>query len=232
MKREISLDTETTGLNAFKGDRLVEIGCVEMIDHIATDKYFHCYINPLREVPDEAVKIHNLTTEFLSDKPVFDEIADKFLDFIGDSELVIHNAPFDMGFINNELGLSGRELISMDRVTDTLVMAKQMFPGGDSKSLDALCRKFSIDNSSRTKHGALLDAQLLAEVYLELKGGREPSFIAGVKKKNINIGNNQAMENINREYHKPRDFPLSTEEINADKDFLSNLKDAIWNKIK
>lgn len=227
MVREISLDTETTGLSFNDGDKLVEIGCVEMIDNVATNNVFHVYINPERDVPEEVVKIHGITGEFLSDKPVFKDIADDFLSFISDSNLVIHNASFDMGFINNELKMAGYDIIPMSRVIDTLALAREMFPGGDSKSLDALCKKFDIDNSSRIFHGALLDASLLAKVYLELRGGREPTFIgnynAGKKKKVIK-------DNVKNEkiFHEERFFPPSEEELKAHNEFINNMKRHLW----
>jgi len=226
MKREITLDVETTGFNALSGDRMVEIGCVELINHVATEKNFHVYLNPLRDVPEEVVKIHGLTTEFLADKPTFPEIADDLLEFIGDADIIIHNASFDMGFINNELELANKELIRMNRIIDTLAIAKRMFPG-DSKSLDALCRKFGIDNSSRTKHGALLDAELLAEVYLELIGGHEPTFMMG-NLKDLQNG----VSKVERAFHAPREFPISDEEIRLHEEFLDKITNPIWRKEK
>jgi len=226
MEREIVLDVETTGFNALSGDRMVEIGCVELINHVATEKDFHVYLNPLRDVPEDVVKIHGLTAEFLADKPTFPEIADDLLDFIGDADIIIHNASFDMGFINNELELANKKLITMNRVIDTLAIAKRMFPG-DSKSLDALCRKFGIDNSSRTKHGALLDAELLAEVYLELIGGHEPTFMmSGLK--DIQKSENK----IERTFHAAREFPIPDEEIRLHEEFLDKITNPIWRKEK
>jgi len=170
--REIVFDTETTGLNALGGDRLVEIGCVELHNHIATGRTFHTYINPRRAVTADAVAIHGLDDAFLSDKPNFEAIVDGFLDFVGDSPLVAHNATFDRGFINMELRLSERPEFSDERFRDTLVLARRRHPAGPN-SLDALCARYKIDNSARTKHGALLDAEILAEVYVELLGGRQ-----------------------------------------------------------
>ena len=221
MEREIVLDVETTGLSALSGDRMVEIGCVELINHVATEKNFHIYLNPLRDVPEDVVKIHGLTAEFLADKPTFPEIADDLLDFIGDADIIIHNASFDMGFINNELELANKELIAMSRVIDTLAIAKRMFPG-DSKSLDALCRKFGIDNSSRTKHGALLDAELLAEVYLELIGGHEPTFMMSNLKELQN-----GVNKVEKPFHAPRKFPVSDEEIRLHEEFLDKITNPI-----
>ena len=173
--REIAFDTETTGLDPRSGDRLVEIGGVELINHVATGRTFHVYINPERDVPEGAFAVHGLSTEFLSDKPKFAEVADDFLAFVGDATLVIHNASFDMGFINMELGRLGRPPIPQNQVLDTLAMARRKFSSGPY-SLDALCSRFGIDNSRRTKHGALLDSELLAEVYLELLGGRQTAL--------------------------------------------------------
>lgn len=226
MQREVALDVETTGLSALSGDRMVEIGCVELINHVATEKNFHIYLNPLRDVPEEVVKIHGLTAEFLADKPTFPEIADDFLDFIGDADIVIHNASFDMGFINNELELANKELITMSRVIDTYTIAKRMFPG-DSKSLDALCRKFGIDNSARTKHGALLDAELLADIYLELIGGHEPTFMMG-NLKDMQNGASRA----ERPFHAARAFPVPDDEIKLHEAFLDKITDPIWRKEK
>ena len=177
MVREIVFDTETTGLSPEKGDRLVEIGAVELINHLPTGKTYHQYINPERDVPEEVVAVHGLTEEFLKDYPVFADIAADFIEFVGDDGiLVAHNATFDMNFINYELKKIGREEYSFDRVIDTLEIARKMFPGAKN-NLDALCKRFGVDNSSRTLHGALLDADLLAQVYLELLGGDEPSML-------------------------------------------------------
>ena len=173
--REIVLDTETTGLDPAAGHRIVEIGCIELVNHIATGRHFHTYVNPDRDMPTGAFEIHGLSTEFLAAHPTFDLIAERFLAFIGDAPLVIHNAEFDMRFINAELSRLGRPAIPAVRAVDTVRMARMKFPGAQA-SLDALCRRFGIDNSARTKHGALLDAELLAEIYLELIGGRQPGL--------------------------------------------------------
>jgi len=170
--REISFDTETTGLNPRGGDRLVEIGGVELINHVPTGKTYHVYINPQRDMPEAAFNVHGLSEEFLSDKPLFADVADEFLAFVGDAVLVIHNAAFDMGFINMELERAGRRLISNSQVLDTLELARRKHPTGPN-SLDALCSRYGVDNSRRTKHGALLDSEILAEVYLELIGGKQ-----------------------------------------------------------
>lgn len=173
--REIVLDTETTGFEPEAGDRIVEIGAVELFNHLPTGKIYHQYINPERSMPTEAFEVHGLGDEFLSNKPKFAEIAQAFVDFVGDAKLVIHNASFDMKFINAELGWVNRKLIPNDQAIDTLAIARNKFPGAPA-SLDALCRRFGVDNSGREKHGALLDSELLAEVYLELIGGRQPDF--------------------------------------------------------
>jgi DNA polymerase-3 subunit epsilon len=173
--REIVLDTETTGFEPAEGDRIVEIGAVELIGHIPTGRTYHQYINPKRAMPKEAFEVHGLGDEFLADKPVFADIASAFLEFIGDAQLVIHNASFDMKFLNAELAWVNLPLIAMERAVDTLAIARRRFPGSPA-SLDALCRRFGIDNSPRTLHGALLDSEILAEVYLELIGGRQPDF--------------------------------------------------------
>jgi DNA polymerase-3 subunit epsilon len=173
--REIVLDTETTGLDPAKGDRVVEIGALELMSHVATGRTFHVYINPERDVPAEAEAVHGLSTAFLKDKPVFAAIASEFLAFIGSDTLVIHNAGFDMGFLNSELDYLGHPPILPERVVDTLHIARQKHPMGPN-SLDALCKRYGVDNSRRTKHGALLDSELLAEVYLELVGGRQTAL--------------------------------------------------------
>lgn len=170
-KREIVLDTETTGLSPRQGDRLVEIGCVELINHVPTGETHHVYVNPERDMPEEAFKVHGLSDEFLRDKPVFADVAQGFLDFLGDATLVIHNAPFDMGFLNAELEWIGRPALT-NPVIDTVMLARKVHPGA-RVSLDALCKHYGVDNSRRALHGALLDSEILAEVYLELIGGRQ-----------------------------------------------------------
>ncbi len=173
--REIVLDTETTGFDPDTGDRIVEIGALELINHVATGVTFHEYINPERDMPQSAFEVHGLSAEFLSDKALFADIVDPFLEFIGDAPLIAHNASFDMKFINAELKRANREVLPLGRAIDTLLIARKKYPGA-AASLDALCRRFNVDASGRTLHGALLDSQLLAEVYLELIGGREPGL--------------------------------------------------------
>lgn len=225
--REICFDTETTGFNPQAGDRLVEIGAIELINHLPTGKVFHKYINPLREVPEEVVKVHGLTNEFLADKPTFAEIAQEWVDFIGDDGIfVAHNAEFDMNFINYELKNLGYKTYNSDRVIDTLAIAKSLFPGARN-NLDALCKRFNIDNSARTFHGALLDAELLADVYLQLLGGDEPSinFVGNDKK---TLLHNEVLFD-NKKKLPQRVFSVSDEEEKLHNEFMqNNLKSPIW----
>ena len=174
--REIVLDTETTGLDPFNGDRIVEIGCLELVNRLPTGKTYHVYINPERDMPREAEAVHGLSAAFLADKPVFAEIAEEFIAFVKGAALIIHNAAFDMKFLNAELALMGRDDLRGAEIIDTLTMARKKFPGAPA-SLDALCRRFGVDNSGRDLHGALIDSELLAGVYLELSGGRQPGLV-------------------------------------------------------
>jgi DNA polymerase-3 subunit epsilon len=174
--REIVFDTETTGLDPLQGDRLVEIGCIEMVNRYPTGKTFHFYFNTERDMPEGAFRIHGLSIDFLKDKPLFAEKADELIAFIGDAQLVAHNAMFDLGFLNAELARAGRGGVSRERIIDTLLLARRKHPGGSNR-LDDLCTRYSVDNSRRTKHGALLDAELLAEVYVELIGARQASLV-------------------------------------------------------
>ena len=176
--REVVLDTETTGLNPAEGHRVVEIGAVELIDETLTGKAFHVLINPEREVPEDAIRVHGHTEAILRDRPIFAHVADDFLAFVGDAKLIIHNAEFDIAFVNAELTRIGRQPISMDRVVDTLVLARRKHPG-QANSLDALCDRYQIDRSRRTRHGALLDAEILVEIYYELMGGRQRLLALG-----------------------------------------------------
>jgi DNA polymerase-3 subunit epsilon len=171
--RQIILDTETTGLETSNGHRIIEIGCVEMVDRRLSGKHYHQYINPQRDIDDGALEVHGISREFLEDKPVFSEVAEDFIDFIDGAELIIHNAPFDVGFLEHEMSLLGREDRLLDHATvlDTLVLARDLHPG-QRNSLDALCKRYEVDNSSRTLHGALLDAEILADVYLAMTGGQ------------------------------------------------------------
>lgn len=228
--REIVLDTETTGFEPSEGHRIVEIGAVELMNHVPTGRTYHQYINPDRAMPQEAFAVHGLGDDFLRDKPRFGAIAQDFLDFIGnDSKLVIHNAAFDMKFLNAELGWAQKPLIPADRALDTLAMARRKFPGSPA-TLDALCRRFGIDNSARTLHGALLDSEILAEVYLELIGGRQPGF-------GLNIDPVQAKSAVSSTEWRPRPRPvplpprLTEAEAEAHAAFVAKLGDgAIWKR--
>lgn len=226
MVREIVFDTETTGFKAEDGEKLVEIGAIELINHMPTGRTYHQYINPMKEVPEEAFKVHGLSYSFLKDYPKFSEIADDWLEFVGDdSILVAHNASFDINFVNYELKQINRPTYSWDRVVDTLEMARNLFPGARA-SLDALCRRFSIDNTERTLHGALLDAELLAKVYLELLGGVEPTMLDDEKKSGTK---NIFSAHGDKNFREARVFALSEEDIKANEEFLkSKLKNPIW----
>lgn len=228
MVREIVFDTETTGFDAAKGDRLVEIGAVELINHLPTGRVYHQYINPQREVPEDAFKVHGLSYEFLKDFPTFDQVVDEWLEFVGDDAvLVAHNATFDITFCNFEQKALNKAEFDWGRVVDTLEIARNMFPGS-RVNLDALCKRFGIDNSNRTKHGALLDAELLAEVYLQLIGGQEPSMMFDDKKPAQKAATSTSVS-VERKYREPRNFSLSAEEIQCHNDFLAaKIKNAIW----
>lgn len=226
MVREIILDTETTGLDPATGDRIVEIGAVELLNHLPTGRTFHVYINPERDMPKEAEAVHGLSGAFLKDKPVFAAIAQDFLEFIADDVLIIHNASFDMAFINAELGFLRLPAVLPERVVDTLHMARQKHPGAGN-SLDALCRRYGIDNSKRTKHGALLDSELLAEVYLELIGGRQTALIleASVTKKAATV----VAAQISQQRPTPLASRLTEAERAAHADFVVQLgENALW----
>ena len=229
--REIVLDTETTGFEPEQGDRIVEIGAVELLNHMPTGKTYHQYINPERAMPDEAFQVHGLGDEFLRDKPVFAQIAQDFVDFVGDATLVIHNAAFDMKFLNAELGWMKMAQLPMDRAIDTLAIARKKFPGSPA-SLDALCRRFGIDNSARTLHGALLDSEILAEVYLELIGGRQPDF--ALASGTVNSGGTAQSDANWRPQPRPTALPsrLSEEELAAHQSFIDTMGDAaLWRKL-
>ena len=220
--REIVFDTETTGVDHTSGDRVVEIGCVEMQNHIPTGRVHHVYINPARAMSAGAYEVHGLSDAFLSDKPLFAAVADELHDFFGDARLIAHNATFDIGFLNAEFGRTGHPVLVMDRVVDTLSLARRKHPGA-SNSLDALCQRFKVDNSSRTLHGALLDAQLLAEVYMELLGGRQSML--GLATAEIAAVIEEMVELTLRS---PRSFAPSIEELAAHAAMLDQLKDPIW----
>lgn len=228
MHREIVLDTETTGLSPATGDRIVEIGCVELINHIPTGQHFHVYLNPERDMPEEAFKVHGLSSEFLADKPKFAQEADNFLDFIGDATLVIHNASFDIGFLNAELERTKRPSLT-NKVIDTVMLARQKLPGS-RVSLDALCKTFGIDNSKRTLHGALLDSEILADVYLELIGGRQVG-LALVAESRSTMTRRSSGVSVAARRPEPLRSRLSVTEIEAHKKAIGALgADAIWLK--
>jgi DNA polymerase-3 subunit epsilon len=224
--REIVLDTETTGVEPLKGDRIVEIGCVELVNHCPTGRTYHVYINPERDMPDGAFRVHGLSEAFLSDKPVFAAIAGEFAAFIADARLVIHNAAFDVGFINMEFGRLGLPPIVPALVVDTLAMARRKHPGA-SNSLDALCSRYGIDNSRRTKHGALLDSEILAEVYIELIGGKQTSLGFGsAAAGKVGIGVAAMIERPVR--LRPLAPRLTPEERTAHEAFVMKLKGPLW----
>ena len=228
--REIVLDTETTGLDPGQGHRLVEVGCVELLNRIPTGATFHAYLNPEREVPAEAYAIHGLSTEFLSDKPLFLDVADDFLAFIADAPLVIHNASFDHGFLNAELKRIERELIARERLIDTLMLARRKHSAGPY-NLDALCARYGIDNSRRSKHGALLDAEILAEVYVELIGARQAQLGLAARDERARNGRNGAAAVRQR----PAPLPprISEAERAAHREFIATLgEQAIWLKYR
>lgn len=225
--REIALDTETTGLNPRAGHRVVEIGCVEMINHVASGEVFHVYVNPERDMPEEAFAVHGLSEEFLRDHSVFADVADDFLAFVGDDPLVIHNAAFDMGFLNAELERAARPILPKDRAIDTVQMARQKFPGAQA-NLDALCKRFGIDNSSRELHGALLDARLLADVYLELMGGRQTGFGLDAAEDTGGTADAEVIALETRQKREPRAFQPSAEELARHEAFVDGLTDPIW----
>ena len=223
--REIVLDTETTGLDPAQGHRIVEIGCVELFNSIPTGQTYHVYLNPERDMPEEAQRIHGLSLAFLKDKHTFAQIVDEFLSFIGNDQLVIHNAEFDIKFLNAELKKQNRPVLTFDRVLDTLALARRRNPGG-SNSLDALCNRYNIDNSRRTKHGALLDSEILAEVYAELLGGRQSNLgLSDVKMPKTGV-------QIKTARARPAPLPsrLSVDELAAHEAFILQMGDkAVWN---
>jgi DNA polymerase III subunit epsilon len=228
--REIVLDTETTGFDPASGDRIVEIGAVELMNHMPTGQTYHQYINPERSMPKSAFEVHGLGDDFLRDKPVFSKIARDFLGFIADAPLVIHNASFDMKFLNAELKAAGLPILPMARSIDTVDMARKKFPGSPA-SLDALCRRFGVDNSAREKHGALLDSEILAEVYLELIGGRQPDLVLASRQKTPH--GSQISHEDWRPFPRQKPLPsrLTDTETMAHRDFVVNLGEtAIWAK--
>lgn len=225
--REIIFDTETTGLDPKTGDRLVEIGCIEMVNRVLTGRSFHAYYNPDRSMPAAAEAVHGLSESFLSDKPRFAESAEELLEFLGDSPLIAHNAGFDFGFLNAELGLCGFAPVSLDRMVDTVALARVRHPGA-KLSLDALCTRYGIDRSHRTKHGALLDAELLAQVYVELRGGRQIGLelVAEVTEE---ITRAVIASRKDRPYRAPRPHRASEAELAAHATFLESIQSPLWN---
>ncbi len=226
--REIVLDTETTGFDPLSGHRVVEIGCIELFNHMPTGREFHRYLNPERDMPAEAEAVHGLSAAFLADKPLFSSLADELLGFIGESPIIAHNAGFDMNFINAELRRIGRGPLAADRAIDTVILARRKFPGAQA-SLDALCRRFQIDLSERGKHGALLDAKLLARVYLELIGGREPGLALAASEVAAAAAA-APEEKIERIAREPRPHAARAEELAAHAAFVAKLKNPIWLK--
>jgi DNA polymerase-3 subunit epsilon len=226
--REIIFDTETTGLSPAGGDRMVEIGCIEMIGRVETGRHFHAYFNPERAMPSEAEAVHGLSDIFLSDKPRFADKVEELLEFIGDSPLVAHNAGFDFGFLNHELERCGRPSVCMTRMVDTLVMARSRHPGA-KHSLDALCSRYGVDRSQRVKHGALLDAQLLAQVYIELTGGRQIGLglVADAPSATTVAAAQLAPTRVVRE---PRPHWATVEEVARHRAFLAKIASPLWER--
>jgi DNA polymerase-3 subunit epsilon len=224
--REIVLDTETTGLDPYQGHRLVEIGCVELVNRFPSGKVFHKYLNPERDMPAEAFAVHGLSSEFLKDKPFFSDICEELIEFIADAPLVAHNANFDLGFLNAELERCGRALVGRERLVDTLMLARRRHPAGPN-GLDHLCARYGIDNSRRTKHGALLDAELLAEVYIELVGGRQASLILVESSRAVPVAGGKAI--VVRARAQPLPTRVTVAELEAHAQFIASLGDkAIW----
>ncbi len=222
--REVVLDTETTGLDPEAGHRIVELACLELMHHVPTGRSFREYLNPQRDMPEEAARIHGLTDNFLADKPLFADVVEGFLEFLGEAPLVIHNAQFDLGFLNAELRRLQLPLLDGARAVDTVALARRRFPGAQV-SLDALCRRFEIDNTARSFHGALLDCELLAEVYLELRGGRQPAFDLQSRQRTAH-----AEAPGGREVRPPRPHAPSAQELEAHEAMLDRMTDPIWRR--
>jgi DNA polymerase-3 subunit epsilon len=225
--REIVFDTETTGFDPKSGDRMVEIGCIELIDRIETGRTYHAYFNPCRPMPPGAEAIHGLGDAFLANKPKFSEKVAELLDFLGDAKLVAHNAPFDFGFLNAELGQCGQRAVCLTRMIDTIAIARTLHPGA-KHSLDALCTRYGIDRSHRVKHGALLDAELLTQLYIELTGGRQIGFDIGVAAVPGSAGQPSARAPA-RPYRAPRAFAASAEELARHAAFVARIDGSLWN---
>lgn len=231
--REIVFDTETTGLSPLNGDRIVEIGCVEMFNRCETGRHFHSYFNPGRSMPPEAEAVHGLSDTFLSDKPLFADVVEDLLTFIGEAPMIAHNASFDFGFVNSELGACGRPSVCMSRMVDTLAIARQKFPGA-KHSLDALCTRFGVDRSQRIKHGALLDAQLLAQVYVELTGGRQIglTLVAELVEEAVESAvAGPVLAAAPLVVRPARPHAPSEEELARHAAFVAGIRDPVWNRI-
>jgi DNA polymerase III subunit epsilon len=227
--REIVFDTETTGLSPLTGDRMVEIGCVELVNRVETGRVFHAYFNPERFMPSEAQAVHGLSDAFLSDKPVFAHRVEELLEFIADSPLIAHNAQFDFSFLNHELTHCARPIILTDRMIDTLAIARTRHPGA-KHSLDALCTRYGIDRSHRVLHGALLDAQLLAQLYVELTGGRQIGLMLAAEEtiSVTRIAESRVTVSMNRPARPPRPHAASAEELARHAEFVNRLTDPLW----
>ncbi len=224
--REIVFDTETTGLDPHSGDRLVEIGCVEMVNRVATGKSYHAYFNPERDMPLEAEQVHGLSAAFLSDKPLFKDTVQELLDFLGDAPLVAHNAQFDFGFLNWELNACGLAEVGIDRMVDTLAIARRRHPGA-KHSLDALCTRYGVDRSHRVKHGALLDAELLAQVYVELTGGRQIGLELSAEVEEVSTEIRSFQPRLGK-FRPPRPHAPSAEELARHKELLESIDSPLW----
>ena len=227
--REIVFDTETTGLDPNSGDRMVEIGCVELINRVETGNTFHAYFNPQRDMPAQAEAVHGLSAAFLSDKPLFPALADDLLAYLGDAPLIAHNAAFDFGFLNAELAACGRTPVSLDRMVDTVAIARRKHPGA-KLSLDALCSRYGVDRSHRVKHGALLDAELLAQVYVELTGGRQIGLELAGRTQVVETTSQVATTEVVRVFRAPRAHAATHEELERHQAFIKQMPSPIWVK--
>ena len=227
--REIVFDTETTGLDPHSGDRMVEIGCVELVNRVETGETFHAYFNPQRDMPAQAEAVHGLSAAFLSDKPLFGALADDLLAFIGDAPLIAHNAAFDFGFLNAELAACAREPVNLDRMIDTVAIARKKHPGA-KLSLDALCTRYGIDRSHRVKHGALLDAELLTQLYVELTGGRQIGLELAAEAVVVEAQVGIASATVDRIYRAPRPHAPSAEELARHQAFIKQMPSPLWGK--
>lgn len=227
--REIIFDTETTGLDPNNGDRMVEMGCIEMVNRVATGQVYHAYYNPQRDMPIEAENVHGLSAAFLSDKPLFGDKAKELLEFLGDANLVAHNAQFDFGFLNAELRQCGEAEISLDRMVDTLAIARKRHPGA-KHSLDALCSRYGVDRSHRVKHGALLDAELLAQVYVELTGGRQIGLGLAEEEASSNVVEIVEFRPQTGQFREPRPHAATAEELARHQNFLESLTSPLWTR--